>query len=704
MRTRSKRIISALLSAAIALGIVSIGKNTANADIVKEIDLYSHASTSTVTIPSGYRTSYQITISDLGLSSGEIYSCVSLYNPPEGALYDDFSTFSVRVTKDGLVTPACWYWKDGMGYSDPPADFNYTSTTPITGTAVVRVYLKNSQYYDIVFHHYNYDSIYADKVIDDFIAKNITSGMSVKEIVTAATKWAAESFDYGNTSSAYSMIISGYGDCWASTDLICTVCTKCGLKAWARNANKEPGAGSGHMNAIIEDPGNGVWYIGEAGYSGKAPRKYSVYTRTTLYCYRTLTSQNGAIELYQIDADNDTMVKTTSIKIPSVIEGYTVTSLGASFMAGNTAVHHISIPDTVKTIGNCAFYNCSSLSSIEIPSGVTSIGTGVFYYCENLKSIKIPSSVTSIGKYAFCECNKLTDIYYEGSESDWNKIVVDTDNEPLSKATVHYGIAPKTGWEQANGKWKYYDLGKLATGWQEVDNNIYYFDNSGIMQTGWLHIDEKWYYCDPSGHMKTGWMLQNNKWYYFDPSGKMLTGLKDINGSRYYFSEDGMMLTGWQQIKNKWYYFSSSGKMQTGWLSSDKRWYYLDKYGYMLTGWNKIGGGWFYFNGDGSMVTGWKQLSGKWYYFDKNGFMLTGWQVIDKNWYYLTKSGDMVTGWQMINGYWYYFSSSGRMETGWHQSGSAWYYLNELGRMVTGTQTINGKQYIFDSNGKCTNP
>ena len=71
------------------------------------------------------------------------------------------------------------------------------------------------------------------------------------------------------------------------------------------------------------------------------------------------------------------------------------------------------IPDSVTSIGNSAFYGCTSLTSIEIPSSVKSIGDKAFYGCTSLTSVVIPSSVTSIGKSAFRECTSLTSVVIE---------------------------------------------------------------------------------------------------------------------------------------------------------------------------------------------------------------------------------------------------------------------------------------------------
>ena len=67
------------------------------------------------------------------------------------------------------------------------------------------------------------------------------------------------------------------------------------------------------------------------------------------------------------------------------------------------------IPDSVTSIGDYAFSNCSTLASITIPNSVVSIGERAFFMCY-LPSLTIPSSVTSIGKEAFGNCIRLASI------------------------------------------------------------------------------------------------------------------------------------------------------------------------------------------------------------------------------------------------------------------------------------------------------
>ena len=97
------------------------------------------------------------------------------------------------------------------------------------------------------------------------------------------------------------------------------------------------------------------------------------------------------------------------IIIPSTYKGKAVTALADNAFS-EAKVKSITIPDSVTSIGDSAFENCSSLTSIEIPDSVTSIDYQAFSSCSSLTSVVIGDSVTSIGKYAFENCSNLTSV------------------------------------------------------------------------------------------------------------------------------------------------------------------------------------------------------------------------------------------------------------------------------------------------------
>ena len=141
-----------------------------------------------------------------------------------------------------------------------------------------------------------------------------------------------------------------------------------------------------------------------------------------------------------------------------------VTTIGNSAFANCSSLTDIVLPDGVIYIGvyafcNCssltsatlpddgviqlrdfAFMNCSNLTSIIIPDGITTIYTRAFSGCTKLTSVTIPKSVTTVGTFAFDGCDSLTDVYYGGTEAEWNAITIQGKgaNDPLINANIHF--------------------------------------------------------------------------------------------------------------------------------------------------------------------------------------------------------------------------------------------------------------------------
>ena len=96
------------------------------------------------------------------------------------------------------------------------------------------------------------------------------------------------------------------------------------------------------------------------------------------------------------------------------------------------------IPNSVTSIGDCAFYGCSGLTELTLPNSVRSIGDGAFSGCSGLTELTLPNSVTSIGDCAFYGCTGLTELILPNSVSSIGDIAF-TYCSGLEKITVESG-------------------------------------------------------------------------------------------------------------------------------------------------------------------------------------------------------------------------------------------------------------------------
>ena len=135
----------------------------------------------------------------------------------------------------------------------------------------------------------------------------------------------------------------------------------------------------------------------------------------------SITVESGNSIYYSSDNCNAIIEKATN----SLILGCrntaipnSVTSIGQCAFSGCSSLTSITIPNSVTSIKSSAFSGCSGLTSITIPNSVTRIESHAFSGCSNLTSITIPNSVTRIESYAFSGCSNLTSITIPNSEKN----------------------------------------------------------------------------------------------------------------------------------------------------------------------------------------------------------------------------------------------------------------------------------------------
>ena len=123
----------------------------------------------------------------------------------------------------------------------------------------------------------------------------------------------------------------------------------------------------------------------------------------------------------------------TSVSLPN-----TVNSIGYSAFSYCRSLSTISIPDGVTNIQSYTFNGCSSLNIEKLPSNIKTIGSGAFYGCESISYLIIPNTVEKIWRSAFCNCFSLVNVFYNGTESEWNNIDIGIENSCLLNAIIEY--------------------------------------------------------------------------------------------------------------------------------------------------------------------------------------------------------------------------------------------------------------------------
>ena len=176
---------------------------------------------------------------------------------------------------------------------------------------------------------------------------------------------------------------------------------------------------------------NSVTYIGsDAFYNTEYYNTTDNWQNRVLYIDNCLIEAKTTIEECVVK-DGTTIIANSAFEGCSSLTNVYITDIASwcniSFSGGsanplcwadnlyvdNQLVTELVIPDSVTSIGNYAFYGCSSLTSITIPDSVTSIGGSAFYNCSSLTNITIPDDVTSIGYSAFYNCSSLSSVTFE---------------------------------------------------------------------------------------------------------------------------------------------------------------------------------------------------------------------------------------------------------------------------------------------------
>lgn len=202
------------------------------------------------------------------------------------------------------------------------------------------------------------------------------------------------------------------------------------------NPNKVTSGKCG-KNLTWEYDGNGTVYIrgkGEMSLSADEPNWRTDFREaiTTVIIENGVTSIDylafyGCVNLKDVtipesvtsigDSAFGSCRSLTKIAIPD-----SVTKIGPETFSGCSKLEEITLPSGLTKVSGWMFMDCTSLKNVDIPDSVTVIGGGVFECCSSLKNITIPAAVTTIHGDAFRGCTSLTDVYFLGTQKQWNVI------------------------------------------------------------------------------------------------------------------------------------------------------------------------------------------------------------------------------------------------------------------------------------------
>lgn len=119
-------------------------------------------------------------------------------------------------------------------------------------------------------------------------------------------------------------------------------------------------------------------------------------------------------------------------------ENSQLTTIGGDAFNECSNLTGINLPEGVTTIGGGAFWSCSCLNSIEIPEGVTVIQPNVFRGASGIQRVALSKSLKGVLGNAFDGCTNLKEVFYAGSETEWNALPIATGNDPLKNATIYF--------------------------------------------------------------------------------------------------------------------------------------------------------------------------------------------------------------------------------------------------------------------------
>ena len=121
-----------------------------------------------------------------------------------------------------------------------------------------------------------------------------------------------------------------------------------------------------------------------------------------------------------------------------------MTLLGSGLFSGCTALAELPLPDDVAWVEPRLCENCTALQTVVLPAAMTEVPRGLLRGCTGLRRVTVQGAVTAVGDGAFSGCDALTDVYFTGTQVQWDAIAIGADNARLTAAALHTDAAAHT--------------------------------------------------------------------------------------------------------------------------------------------------------------------------------------------------------------------------------------------------------------------
>lgn len=416
-----------------------------------------------------------------------------------------------------------------------------------------------------------------------------------------------------------------------------------------------------------------VWYSTTHTYPG-----YEKYTPAGIWAYKTFWGKrinvNVVSGLAKFTDDSTSTFSSDNITALCEVEGKYATIKNTDYYKNNKKWHTHTEEALENKAATCTEDGYEGRTYCKVCDSIVDWGTAVpatghnyenadgVIKCSNCELLLNGELDGKLYKDGVLAEGWINDSYYTAGENLTGIKNVDGYYYNFGDDGVCRGQTKYTGlfYDEADGVYRYAQLGEISTGWKEINSEWYYFRNA----TKAAAVGEYYYSKDIV--------------YNFTEQGKLISPVwvETANGTRYFYGPS-FLQNGWKEINGDTYYFDSNG-------------YRYEGYHYVIDS-NSYTPQWYDFGDDGVLkgkltTSGLLEVDGKLYYLE-NGISQTGLFLVDNDYYYFRSAN----GYAAITGTYYITETKGLLDAGEYTFGPDYKMVK-----TNGIVTENGHVYYYE--------